>query len=33
MRYENYHKHTHYSNICTLDVITKPEDYMKRAVS
>lgn len=32
MRYENYHKHTHYSNICTLDVITKPEDYMKRAV-
>lgn len=30
-RYENYHKHTHYSNITTLDVIVKPEDYMKRA--
>ena len=31
MRYNNYHKHTHYSNIRTLDVICKPEDYMKRA--
>lgn len=31
MRYENYHKHSHYSNITTLDVIVKPEDYMKRA--
>lgn len=31
MRYENYHKHTHYSNITTLDVVVKPEDYMKRA--
>lgn len=30
-RYENYHKHTHYSNITTLDVVVKPEDYMKRA--
>ena len=30
-RYENYHKHTHYSNITTLDVTVKPEDYMKRA--
>lgn len=30
-RYENYHKHTHYSNIVTLDVVVKPEDYMKRA--
>lgn len=30
-RYENFHKHTHYSNITTLDVIVKPEDYMKRA--
>lgn len=30
-RYENYHKHTHYSNLVTLDVIVKPEDYMKRA--
>ena len=32
MRYENYHKHTHYSNIVSLDVVAKPEDYMKRAV-
>lgn len=32
MRYINYHKHTHYSNIRTLDTITKPEDYIKRAV-
>lgn len=32
MRYNNYHKHTHYSNIRTLDCISKPEDYMKRAV-
>lgn len=32
MRYINYHKHTHYSNIRTLDSITKPEDYMKRAI-
>ena len=32
MRYNNYHKHTHYSNIKTLDCISKPEDYMKRAV-
>ncbi len=31
-RYNNYHKHTHYSNIRTLDCIAKPEDYMKRAV-
>ena len=31
MRYENYHKHTHYSNITTLDVVVKPEDYMERA--
>lgn len=30
--YENYHKHTHYSNIRTLDSVCKPEDYMKRAV-
>ena len=28
-RYENYHKHSHYSNITTLDVIVKPEDIMK----
>lgn len=32
MRYNNYHKHTHYSNIRTLDCISKPEDYIKRAV-
>ena len=32
MRYNNYHKHTHYSNIKTLDCISKPEDYVKRAV-
>ncbi|MCM1223907.1 MAG: PHP domain-containing protein [Lachnospiraceae bacterium] len=32
MRYENYHKHSHYSNIRTLDSICKPEEYMKRAV-
>ena len=32
LRYNNYHKHTHYSNIKTLDCISKPEDYIKRAV-
>lgn len=32
IRYNNYHKHTHYSNIRTLDCVSKPEDYMKRAV-
>ena len=31
-RYNNYHKHTYYSNIRTLDVVTSPEEYMKRAV-
>lgn len=31
-RYVNYHKHTHYSNIMTLDCIVNPEDYCKRAV-
>lgn len=31
-RYNNYHKHTHYSNLRTLDTITKPEAYMQRAV-
>ena len=30
--YCNYHKHTHLSNISTLDCVVKPEDYMKRAV-
>lgn len=32
MRYNNYHKHTHYSNLRTLDCVVKPEDYCKRAV-
>lgn len=32
MRYNNYHKHDHESNIETPDVIVKPKDYMKRAV-
>lgn len=31
-RYNNYHKHTHYSNLRTLDCVSKPEDYMKRAI-
>ena len=31
-RYNNYHKHTFYSNLRTLDTITSPEEYMKRAV-
>lgn len=31
MRYNNYHKHTHYSNIRTQDVIVKPGDYIERA--
>ena len=30
--YCNYHKHTHYSNISTLDCVVKPEEYMIRAV-
>ena len=32
MRYNNFHKHSHYSNIRTLDCICKVEDYIKRAV-
>lgn len=32
MRYNNYHKHTHYSNILTPDSIVKVEDYAKRAI-
>lgn len=32
MRYNNYHKHTYYSNLATLDSITSPEAYIKRAV-
>ena len=31
MRYNNYHKHTHYSNLRTLDVVVKPIDYINRA--
>lgn len=30
--YINYHKHTHYSNLRSLDCVVKPEDYCKRAV-
>lgn len=29
--YFNYHKHTHYSNLRTLDCVVKPVDYIKRA--
>lgn len=29
-RYNNYHKHTHYSNLRSLDVIAKPIDYINR---
>jgi DNA polymerase III alpha subunit len=32
LRYNNYHKHTHYSNIITPDCIVKPVDYAKRAI-
>ena len=32
MRYNNYHKHTHYSNILTIDCVVKPKDYIKRAI-
>ena len=31
MRYNNYHKHTCYSNLRTLDCVSKPIDYIKRA--
>ena len=31
-RYNNYHKHTMYSNLRTLDSVCKPEEYMARAV-
>lgn len=31
-RYNNYHKHTHYSNIRTLDSVCKPIDYINRAI-
>ena len=32
MRYINYHKHTMYSNLRTLDCVSKPIDYIKRAL-
>lgn len=32
MRYNNYHKHSHYSNIFTPDTYTRTEDYCKRAI-
>lgn len=32
IRYNNYHKHTHYSNIMTPDCIVRVEDYAKRAI-
>lgn len=32
MRYNNYHKHDHYGNPWSTDVIVKPEEYCKRAV-
>lgn len=31
MNYENYHKHTHRSNIFSPDTHTRPEEYCKRA--
>lgn len=31
MRYNNYHKHTMYSNLRTLDCVSKPIDYINRA--
>lgn len=32
LRYNNYHKHTHYSNLRTIDSITKPIEYIKRSL-
>lgn len=31
-RYNNYHKHDHFGNPWTMDVVVKPEEYCKRAV-
>lgn len=31
MRYNNYHKHTMYSNLRTLDCVSKPIEYINRA--
>ena len=30
MHYNNYHRHDCYSNLATLDCVSKPEDYIKR---
>jgi DNA polymerase III alpha subunit (gram-positive type) len=32
VRYNDYHKHTHQSNLRTLDCIVKPQEYIDRAV-
>ena len=32
MIYHNYHKHDHWGNPWTTDVIVKPEEYCKRAI-
>ena len=32
MKYQNYHKHSYYSNLSTPDSVTSYEDYAKRAV-
>lgn len=32
MRYNNYHSHKIYSNIRSLDVITKPQQYIDRSI-
>ena len=32
MRYINFHRHSMYSNLRSLDCVVKPEEYMKRAV-
>lgn len=32
MRYVNFHKHTHQSNVRTIDCVVKPYDYINRAL-
>lgn len=32
MPYQNYHRHSHYSNIILADSVVTNEDYAKRAV-
>lgn len=32
LTYEQYHKHSYWSNLCMRDSVEKPEDYAKRAV-